>query len=346
MRESDIRDLSMVERFFRSEDEWLRQFADEQGVVKDQYTVQVPCPCCGSDQGKALFVKHHFHFERCQCGTIYVNPRFDEGRLNDYYATRERRLNYNRVLSANNNEEFRIEEIFVPRVKYIRGVLENSGRSFEPQTQLLDIGCASGQFLSSFQSLNIDGPKLFGVEASGDLALIAQQRLPGAKIIGLPFRSGLIEAASMDIVTLWEVIEHIFDPHMFLKNVANVMKPGAHLFLSVPNIEGFDIQILWDTGNAFSPPSHLNYFNKSTINKLMERVGLAVVDIVTPGKLDVDIVRNRIKNNSAAQARLGEYLTSIFLSDSKESNYFCDKLQELIHLAGRSSHMVVTCRKL
>jgi SAM-dependent methyltransferase len=346
MRESDIRDLSMVERFFKSEDEWLTQFVHNGSTVDEKYTVDVPCPCCGEHDGDKLFVKQYFCFEQCpECGTIYVNQRFNEERLNSYYATRESRLNYHNVLSANSNEEYRINSIFLPRVGYIREVMRSAGADFGADQQLLDIGCASGQFLTCLQSLE-NSPKLFGAEASGDLAAIAKLKIPNAEIIGSPFRSEDFRSQAMDIVTVWEVIEHVFDPYAFLKDVAEVIRPGGHLFLSVPNIEGFDIQILWDGGNAFSPPSHLNYFRKSSINRLLERVGLKVVDIATPGKLDVDIVRNRIKANSEAQGRLGGYFTKAFLSDSVEDATLCEKLQEIIRLSGLSSHMIISCRKL
>ncbi len=116
-------------------------------------------------------------------------------------------------------------------------------------------------------------------------------------------------------------------------------------FASFPNMEGFDIQILWDRGNAFSAPSHLNYFRSSSVHYLFERFGLKVEEIVTPGKLDVDIVRNRIDAHSNVRERLGTYLTCFLKDESAEADRKRQLLQQFIADAGLSSHMIVVCQK-
>lgn len=345
MREADIRKLESVESFFRHELEWLETYCDNKKRINSKYVDSVPCPCCGATCGEDIFTKFYFNFQKCLiCKTIYVNPRFNEDLLNKYYKNREERLGYEDVLTSGDSQKNRIKNIFLPRVKYIRGVIKSKDKNNLKSSRLLDIGCASGQFLSSFNGEN-DCPSLFGVEAAPELATIAQKNLPNAVVYDKPFKNCNFDTNFFDIITIREVLEHMYDPYSFLCSVSAITKPDGIVFLSLPNIDGFDIQILWDKGNAFSPPSHLNYFRKSSVNKLIERAGLIVEDISTPGKLDVDIVRNRIDNHPDITDRLGKFFTNILRKKSAESDLFAEKLQNTIQECGLSSHMVIACSK-
>ncbi len=343
MKESDIRKLDKVKGFFEQESKWMSQFAGKNGLVKSEYTLNVSCPCCGKKLGSEVMVKYFFRLEECKrCFTIYVNPRFKRENIDYYYKDREKRVNYIDVLENGNDKNARIRNIFIPRKEFIERELSNIGKNMS-DCSLLDIGCATGQFLSVFNSEKY--PNLLGVEASHELAKIAQSRLPNAKIYSNCFERCNFESDSFDIITLWEVLEHLVDPFEVIQKVEKLLKPGGVVFLSMPNIEGFDIQILWDRGNAFSPPSHLNYFRKSSVCRLFERVGLKVVDVVTPGQLDVDIVRNRLEVHADVQDRLGLYWAEIIRNDSEEGRVTRKNLQEFIRESGLSSHMLVTCEK-
>jgi len=102
---------------------------------------------------------------------------------------------------------------------------------------------------------------------------------------------------------------------------------------------------LWKIGTHFYPPSHLVYFRKSTIHYLIERAGLMIEEITTPGQLDVDIVRNRVNSDPAALKRLGAYLATRITEKSEESNEFRSVFQSFLSDNGLSSHMMIVCSK-
>ena len=135
------------------------------------------------------------------------------------------------------------------------------------------------------------------------------------------------------------------NPYDLLKNICKKLKKGGKLFLALPNMEGFDFQILWKIGTHFYPPSHLVYFRKSTIHYLIERAGLMIEEITTPGQLDVDIVRNRVNPDPAALKRLGAYLATRITEESEESNEFRSVFQSFLSDNGLSSHMMIVCSK-
>lgn len=339
MKENDIRKLSKVEEFFELEKQWVQQFINNEGLIGKQYTEVVNCPCCGGGKREYLLTKNSFQFDACSdCATIYVNPRLTRKHLEDYYKYREERLKYKDIIEDEKTGTVRREKIFVPRCELIEKTTRYHN-SLNSASRLLDVGCASGQFLSVLQQRN--KLEIYGVEPCMDLAKSASQTLKEAVIIDKSIEECGLEPDTFDVVTLWEVLEHIHEPTDCLNAIAKLLKPGGLLFLSVPNIEGFDIQILWDKGNAFSPPSHINYFRKSTISLLFERVGLTVENIYTPGKLDVDIVKNRINNHPDIKKRLGTYL----YENLSKSESFRSEFQKILSDTGMSSHMVAVCSK-
>jgi SAM-dependent methyltransferase len=105
------------------------------------------------------------------------------------------------------------------------------------------------------------------------------------------------------------VLEHLNSPEKVLRKISSLLKPDGNIILSLPNMSGFDAQILWDDGYPFFAPTHLNYFFRESIHVLLHRCRLEVKSIETPGKLDVDVVSNRMHTFSKAKANLGEFLS-------------------------------------
>ena len=85
-------------------------------------------------------------------------------------------------------------------------------------------------------------------------------------------------------------------------------------------IDGFDLSILGEHSAQISPPHHINFLSVDGFEQLFERAGLISTDITTPGKLDVDIVRNFIKSNPG-QIKRDKFIDSI-LNDDKKANAF------------------------
>ena len=111
------------------------------------------------------------------------------------------------------------------------------------------------------------------------------------------------------------------------------MQPGDLFLFTTLSGMGIDIQSLWNESNSISL-QHLNFFNPKSVRFMIERVGLRVLMVETPGKLDMDIlfnnrmlIKDRFWRNLVAQASMEER----------------QEWQQFISSHGFSSHMFVVC---
>lgn len=142
---------------------------------------------------------------------------------------------------------------------------------FHPSTgRLLDIGCASGTFLSVMVS---KGWEVEGVEPSREHFATASESLAGRARLQ---RRTLQEAQfseGFDIATAWDVLEHVPDPVQFLSLCGQLVKSGGYLLLNVPDLDSLQAYLLgrrWPLLLA----EHLNYFNLVSLRFCAEQAGL------------------------------------------------------------------------
>jgi SAM-dependent methyltransferase len=166
---------------------------------------------------------------------------------------------------------------------------------------LIDVGCASGSFLSVAAKA---GWAVTGVEPSEMLADLAKRQLAG---IGEVYCSTLQEAnlapSSFDALTLWDVLEHVTDPVGFLRFCVGMLKPGGHLFVNLPDIGSFEARLLgrrWPLLLA----EHLNYFDRETLNRCADEAGLTWLAFDRrPASFTVEYVLHRLSQHGIPASR-------------------------------------------
>jgi hypothetical protein len=134
----------------------------------------------------------------------------------------------------------------------------------------------------------------------------------------------------------FELFEHLHSPVVFLNHLERIMAPGDLFLFTTLSGTGVDIQVLWENSKSVSPPHHLNFLNPNSIKVLLERVGLETLEVITPGKLDVDILVNN-------QGLIKDHFWRTFIASASEA--VKEQWQGLIAESGWSSHMMVICRK-
>lgn len=107
-----------------------------------------------------------------------------------------------------------------------------------------------------------------GTDVTGDALDHAAGR--GIHVIRTPLLSPGFPAGPYDAVTFWAVLEHLADPLAFLRRAADLLRPGGHVFMLVPNLESLAIR-LCGPRYRYVMPDHVNYFSARTLAALADR---------------------------------------------------------------------------
>jgi SAM-dependent methyltransferase len=136
---------------------------------------------------------------------------------------------------------------------------------------ILDVGCASGIFLRKAAET---GWMVVGVEPANGLCQQAKQLLHGhGEIHCGSLQEVDLPQSFFDAITLWDVLEHVPDPVLFLNRCASLLKPGGYLFLNVPDLDSVQARLLKDRWPLLLA-EHLNYFNRPSLRRCGELAGL------------------------------------------------------------------------
>lgn len=141
--------------------------------------------------------------------------------------------------------------------------------------RILDIGCASGFFLQHAKEANWD---IAGIEPSEVLYTKAREVLgPTAEIQCTTLQLSHLPLLSFDVVTLWDVLEHVPNPVDFLRLAGSFLKAGGYLFANVPNLDSIQARILGRKWPLLLP-EHLNYFKSNSLQMCGKKAGLRWVE--------------------------------------------------------------------
>lgn len=145
---------------------------------------------------------------------------------------------------------------------------------------LLDYGCAYGYFLDEARSLF---GQVRGVEINDEVARVGRERF-GLAIDSGPESIAKIESNSMDVVTMWDVIEHLRMPRSTLMHCARILKTNGRIYLSTGDIDSLLARLSGKYWRLLNPPQHICYFSSSTITSLLYECGFNVTEVRYLGK--------------------------------------------------------------
>jgi len=308
---------------------------DAESFFRADDFMDVACPGCASADVEDHFVKHAFKYNHCgSCGSLYVSPRPTPAAMERYYRDSKSQLFwFEEVLKKTGKQ--RKAKIMLPNVNRVGGILESLGAK---PACALDVGSANGAFLTEWQKQHPD-TKLLGIEPGPESAQKCRD-------LGITVFEGMVEDEAAkpevegDLVTCFEVIEHVQNMDRFAKAMYDVTAKDGVAILSGLGADGFDIQILWEKSRSLMPPHHLNFLSIKGMKTLFSKVGFKKVDVITPGRLDVQIVKKSIERG-VVPTRMSHF-EKLLLSKDQE---VLDALQKFLADNKLSSHVWLICQK-
>lgn len=231
------------------------------------------CPLCGNDRSEAKMQFQDKTLMECEsCRTQYWFPVEHAGKV--FYETSE---TYNII--KRNPAWYHRQFLNHPPI--------TTGR-------LLDVGCGQGEFLSAAQQKGFD---VYGIDiAPRNINFIKTHRNIESVVCG-KIEDNIDTLGKFDVVTLFEVLEHVESPATLLASIKKLLKPGGYFIMSTPNRKRFGgATESWDF-----PPNHLFRWDASSLSKLIEQAGYQVQNvteqvvgrdyIIMSGILSLGIVR-------------------------------------------------------
>lgn len=219
----------------------------------------VECHICNTQTANYWFTKNDCDIHKCSlCKLIFVSPHPDTTSnlyTKDYFCGANNAFGY-----VNYDEDKNMDSAtFTKYIRRIEGIMPNKGR-------LLDIGAATGVFMKTANDL---GWKTTGVEISEFAAETARNK-------GLDVHTGTLDTvafppASFDVITLWDVFEHLPNPGKILDSVNLLLAPNGILVLNLPDAGSAYARVTGKRWPLIIPPEHLYLFGEKNLIKILEK---------------------------------------------------------------------------
>ena len=236
----------------------------------------VPCNLCGSERRKPYCPENGLRLVQCEdCGLVYVNPRPDPRELYALYGETYFHNNQSGVVGYTNylKDEPNIRRTFAGRLQRLS--------QFIKPGKLLDVGCAAGFFLdearkAGWQVQGLDVSSFAVQYAAETFKLDVQQ----GSFTDLPF-----PANNYDLISMWDVIEHVPNPKSYIARAAELLKKGGVFVMATPDVDSIPARVTGKRWVGFKlSEEHVYYFSARTLGKMLEEAGFEVIDTRHVGK--------------------------------------------------------------
>jgi len=229
-----------------------------------------PCPICGQAGAREWLRapdrlhgrQEQYTLLRCPaCSLVWLSKPPEPAEMHRHYTDA-----YDRLISAAGENS--------------PGRWRDRNAALVPHKQsgvLLDLGCSSGAFL---QSLRGKGWDLVGIEMSAESAKHAQAK-SGANVFVGDILDAQFPPESFDVITCFDVFEHLYEPRRVMAKVGEWLKPGGIFYVLVPNVDSAEARVFGSYWHGLELPRHLFHYSPKSLKSLAGLAGLLQVSLET-----------------------------------------------------------------
>jgi 2-polyprenyl-3-methyl-5-hydroxy-6-metoxy-1,4-benzoquinol methylase len=241
--------------------------------MKQVSNQEVACPICAARVPMSSHFKNGAgRIRKCSaCSVGFVYPRLSGPKLLSQYSPSYFQEKYDSLQQSEylNMQSWQNKiEMCLGWVDRLRGAKTGL---------LLDVGCGKGWFLEAARER---GWQVQGVELCPEVAKRTMERVGTQVHIGSIFDVEL-PPETFDLVTMFDVIEHLEEPIEALRICYRILKPGGALALSTPNLRGLGCRLLGAKAFAVWPDEHIIYFGPASMKRALQLADFTDIEIAS-----------------------------------------------------------------
>ncbi len=165
-----------------------------------------------------------------------------------------------------------------PETQASYNVLLDEFEAYRKTGRILDVGCGRGWFLDEARKR---GWEVHGTEFSTTAVELCRAK-------GIAMQQGVLDPAGypaegFDVITSFEVLEHINDPHDEMARIVPLLRRGGLFYCTTPNFDSVMRYYLKAEYNIIGYPEHLSYYTKRTLTRMVEQHGLELRRFMSTG---------------------------------------------------------------
>lgn len=293
--------------------------------------VEVSCPGDKNAQGKDVFEKMGLMYqESSTCKSYYVNPRPTAEQLEQFYKD-------SKACRFWREEMFKLSDT---QLHYLCGskvdwIMELIDEYLEGPVTLLDYETKYANLIAHLHSggatnrITVFKPKLYEYV----------YLLP--KEVEISDNANDLKEGKYDVITAFETIERMFDPNILFEDAARICRRGGLLLFTAASCTGLEYQVLGKDAPNLNPINRMNLLSIETLASHAEEAGFEILELSTPGRLDVDIVRQAVEQNK--NLNINSFWRTLFELRTEKA---WQGLQKFLQENRLSSHVRIAARKL
>ncbi|MDQ3193222.1 MAG: class I SAM-dependent methyltransferase [Bacteroidota bacterium] len=265
------------------------------------------CLICGGAKLSVVSKFERAHLTSCiKCGFIFSKMKPTADDLQSYYS------DYPRAESLSAITKKRYSDLL------------DEFEKFRSNNRILDIGCGNGLFLSEAKAR---GWEVYGTEYV--INIVDKCKAKGIKMHLGELNSDSFENGFFDVITLFEVIEHINNPLEEVQYIDTFLRTNGLFYFTTPNFNSISRQISGSNWNIVEYPEHLSYYTPTSINNLFLNSSLKIHKLKTTG---ISLTRyNESKENLTHNSENKDYDKDEILRSKIERNWYLKLLKKIIN---------------
>ena len=265
------------------------------------------CLICNSKKVKELPAYSDHFLIKCQdCSFVFVKKIPREQELFDFYENSYVRTNY-------------FSSITIKRYNELLDLFEK----YRKTNNLLDVGSGNGFFLEIAKAR---GWNVYGTE-------LTNQAVKECENKGFQMKKGSLnevdfKADQFDVITSFEVIEHINNPKEIVKEMHRILRTNGYIYITTPNFNSVLRYRLKSRYDVIEYPNHLCYYTKKTLRLLFMNAGFSVKKIKTTG---ISLTRVKTSKGKSNQAYVSETSDDEMIRHKIENSHFLSILKQAVN---------------